>query len=265
MTFSSKPVALVTGSGAGIGRAIAIQLANDGYHVIINSRSANPEIRDKGAYEVLDRIVESGGSADVVRADVSSPDDRGRLVGEIEAECGRIDFLVNNAGVAPKVRADILDADEESFDHVVGINLKGPYFLTQLVSKRMIEWKKEGLVAKPRIAFVTSISVFTASVNRGDYCISKAGLAMAAALFADRLGEHDIPVIELRPGVIATDMTAGVKEKYDKLIAEGIFPQRRWGQPEDIAHAVSAVGRGDFDYSTGTAIDISGGFNLHRL
>ncbi len=265
MPVSSKPVALVTGSGAGIGRAIALQLAGDGYHVVVNSRSADPAVRDKGAFEVLDRIVSEGGTGDVVRADISSASDRERLVAEIAEKCGRIDFLVNNAGVAPKVRADILEATPESFDHVVGINLKGPYFLTQLVANRMVDWKRDGVVARPRIVFVTSISSFTSSTTRGDYCISKAGLTMAAALFADRLGEHDIPVIELRPGVIATDMTAGVTEKYDKLIAEGIFPQRRWGRPEDIALAVSAVGRGSFDYSTGTVIDISGGFNLHRL
>lgn len=260
-----KRVALVTGSGAGIGRAVALQLAADGFHVVLNSRSADPAVRDKGAYEVMDRIVATGGWASVVKGDIGSGDDRRRLVETVDAELGRIDLLVNNAGVAPTVRADILEAGEESFDRLLNINLKGPYFLTQLVANRMIAYQKEGRIQKGRIVFVTSISSFTASTSRGDYCISKAGLSMATSLFAARLGEHDIPVVEVRPGVIATDMTSGVKEKYDALIAQGIFPQQRWGQPEDIARAVSAVGRGDFDYSTGAVIDISGGFNLHRL
>ncbi|MDK2971399.1 MAG: 3-oxoacyl-[acyl-carrier protein] reductase [Candidatus Sumerlaeota bacterium] len=262
---SKKRVALVTGSGAGIGRAVALQLARDGYLVVVNSRSADPAITDRGAGEVKATIEREGGEADIVRADVSSAQDRQRLLDTIDERHGRLDLLVNNAGVAPNVRADILDAGEESFDRLIGINLKGPYFLTQLAAKRMIGYKQAGVVEKARIAFVTSISSFTASVNRGDYCISKAGLSMAASLFADRLGEHDIPVVDIRPGVIATDMTSGVKEKYDALIAGGIFPQRRWGQPEDIARAVSAFARGDLDYSTGAVIDVSGGFNLHRL
>ncbi len=263
--IQQKRVALVTGSGAGIGRGIALQLATDGYHVVLNSRSADPAITDRGAYEVLGRIEANGGSGMVVRADVSSSEDRARMIEEIRKSCGRLDLLVNNAGVAPNVRADILDAGEDSFDRLMNINLKGPYFLTQLAAKFMIELKEAKLIESARVVFVTSISSFTASVNRGDYCISKAGLSMAVALFADRLGAFDIPVVELRPGVIATDMTSGVKEKYDALIADGIFPQRRWGQPEDIARAVSAVGCGDLDYSTGAVIDISGGFNLHRL
>lgn len=263
--MQEKRVALITGSGAGIGRGIALQLAADGYHVILNSRSADPSKTGKGAYEVLKAIESAGGTADVIKADISVSADRHRMIDTISDQCGRLDLLVNNAGIAPKVRADILDASEESFDELIGINLKGPYFLTQLAAKRMIQWKQEGIIPSARIVFVTSISAFTSSVNRGDYCLSKAGLSMAVSLFADRLGEFDIPVLELRPGVIATEMTSGVKEKYDKLIAEGIFPQRRWGQPEDIARAVSAIGRGDLDYSTGSVIDISGGFNLHRL
>lgn len=262
---SARPVALVTGSGRGIGRAIALALAAEGHAVAINSRTADAARRDKGAYEVLDAIERTGGAACVAQGDIASADDRARIVGATLAAFGRIDLLVNNAGIAPAVRADILEAGEESFDHLIGVNLKGPYFLTQMVARKMIELKEQGIAPKPRIAFVTSISAFTASTNRGDYCISKAGLSMAAALFADRLGAHDIPVVEIRPGVIATDMTAGVKEKYDRLIAEGIFPQRRWGVPEDIARVVAAFARGAFDYSTGAVIDVSGGFNLHRL
>ncbi|MBI1290615.1 3-ketoacyl-ACP reductase [bacterium] len=260
-----KRVALVTGSGAGIGRSIALQLALDGYHVVVNSRSADPSVTTHGAGEVKLAIESAGGTASIVRGDVSVGEDRANLLRQIDAELGRLDLLVNNAGVAPNVRADVLEAGEESFDRLISINLKGPYFLTQAAARLMIDYQAKGIVPKARIAFITSISSFTASVNRGDYCIAKAGLTMAAALFASRLGEHDIPVVEVRPGVIATDMTSGVKEKYDRLIADGIFPQKRWGQPEDVARAVSAFGRGDLDYSTGAVLDVSGGFNLHRL
>ena len=265
MTTAQERVALVTGSGAGIGRAIALRLAADGYLVVLNSRSADAAVTDCGAGEVKACIEKSGGKADLVRGDVSSAEDRARIIDHIDRTHGRLDLLVNNAGVAPDVRADILEATPGSFDRVIGINLKGPYFLTQLAARKMIEYRRKDVVVQARIVFITSISAFTSSTNRGDYCISKAGLSMAAALFADRLGEHDIPVIEVLPGVIETDMTAGVKEKYDKLVAGGVFPQRRWGQPEDVARAVSAIARGDFDYSTGTRIDVSGGFNLRRL
>ena len=178
---------------------------------------------------------------------------------------GRIDLLVNNAGVAPTQRADLLDATEESFSRLIDVNLRGPYFLTQAVARWIIELKQQRAIERGRIAFVTSVSAYAASVNRGDYCISKAGLSMAAQLWAARLAEFDIPVIEIRPGIIATDMTSGVKEKYDKLIAEGLLPQQRWGTPEYVARAVSAFARGDLDYSTGVAIDVSGGFQIRRL
>ncbi|MCX7048865.1 MAG: 3-ketoacyl-ACP reductase [Candidatus Sumerlaeota bacterium] len=265
MAVTSKRVALVTGSGHGIGRAVAIQLGADGYTVIINSRTADPGKTDEGAYEVKRVIAGAGGAADVCRADISLAADREAIARFVDERFGRLDLLVNNAGVAPLERRDILEATEESFDRVIGINLKGPYFLTQLIARKMIEYKKSGAAPKPRICFITSISVFTSSTSRGEYCISKAGLAMAAALFADRLGEFDIPVVEFRPGVIETRMTSGVKAKYDDLIAKGIFAQKRWGKPEDIARAVSAFGRGDLDYSTGAVIDISGGFQMRRL
>jgi NAD(P)-dependent dehydrogenase (short-subunit alcohol dehydrogenase family) len=178
---------------------------------------------------------------------------------------GRIDLLVNNAGIAPAQRADLLDASEESFTRLIDVNLRGPYFLTQAAARWMIELRKTGTIERGRIAFVTSVSAYAASVNRGDYCVAKAGLSMAAQLWAARMAEFDIPVIEIRPGIIATDMTAGVKEEYDKLIAEGLLPQHRWGTPEDVARAVSAFARGDLDYSTGVAIDVSGGFQIRRL
>ncbi|HRR86396.1 MAG TPA: SDR family oxidoreductase, partial [Phycisphaerae bacterium] len=178
---------------------------------------------------------------------------------------GRLDLLVNNAGVAPKQRVDILQAGEETFDRLISINLKGPYFLTQLAANRMIAWKKAGRITTPRIVFITSISAYTSSPARGEYCVSKAGLSMAVRLYADRLGEHGIPVIEIRPGIIQTPMTSVVKDKYDKLIAEGLLINRRWGLPEDVAAVVAAVARGDLDYSTGESIEVSGGFNVRRL
>lgn len=264
-TRSERPVAIVTGSARGIGRAIAIRLAEEGYAVVVNGRSADPSATEKGAYEVLARLREAGGDGIAVAADISKAEDRERLVALALEAYGRIDMLVNNAGIAPSVRADILHAEEDGFDRLVAVNLKGPYFLTQRVAREMIRLKSEGAIPAARIVFVTSISSFASSTNRGDYCISKAGLSMACSLFADRLGGHDIPVVEVRPGVIATDMTAGVQAKYDAMIEEGVFPQRRWGQPGDIARVIGAIARGDFDYSTGAVVDISGGFNIKRL
>ncbi|MCX7014028.1 MAG: 3-ketoacyl-ACP reductase [Candidatus Sumerlaeota bacterium] len=258
-------VALVTGSGRGIGRGIAIQLAADGYAVVINSVTANPAETESGAYEVKRTIESAGGRADVFRADVAARADRDALIGFVAERFGRLDLLVNNAGVAPRERRDILDAEEESFDRLVAINLKGPYFLTQRAARRMIQWKQEGVVERPRIAFVTSISAYASSTSRGEYCVSKAGLSMAARLFADRLAEHGIPVIEVQPGIVETRMTSGVKEKYDKLIGEGLLPMRRWGTPEDVARVISAFARGDLDYCPGAVIEVAGGFGIRRL
>jgi 3-oxoacyl-[acyl-carrier protein] reductase len=190
--------------------------------------------------------------------------DRERLVAETVKNFGRIDLLVNNAGVAPKVRADLLDAGEESFDRLININLKGPYFLTQLVARHMIEQAET--VTNPKIITISSISAYTASLNRGDYCVAKAGLAMATQLYAARLAEHGINVYEIRPGIIETDMTGAVKEKYDDLIFnEGITPIRRWGQPEDVGKAVVAVATDLLPFSTGQVIDVDGGFHLRIL
>ena len=191
-----------------------------------------------------------------------------RVVAETVANFARIDLLVNNAGVAPKVRADLLDAGEESFDRLYAINLKGPFFLTQLVAKQMLKQAPDAEGFRGRIVNITSISVYTASINRGDYCMVKAGLAMMTKLFADRLANDGINVYEIRPGVIATDMTGGVKEKYDKLIItdeRGITPLRRWGQPADIGRAVRAIAEDRFPFSTGAVFDVDGGFHLHRL
>ncbi len=259
-----RPLALVTGSGRGIGRGIALRLAHDGYDLLLNSVSADPARTDEGAYEVKAVIERAGGRADVIRADVGDPAGRAAILDRVDA-AGRLDLLVNNAGIAPRLRADILEASEESFDELMRVNLKGPYFLTQQLARRMLAWRAEGLVAVPRICFVTSISAYTVSPSRGEYCVSKAGLAMGAALFAARLAGEGIPVIEVRPGIIATRMTAAVKDKYDALIADGLIPQRRWGTPEDVAGVVAAFARGDLDYCAGTAIEAGGGFHLHRL
>lgn len=261
----TTPVALVTGAGQGIGRGIALQLARDGYAVVINDVVADPDNTESGAYEVKQTIEKAGGSAEVFRADISSADDRAAMVEFIAETFGRLDLLVNNAGVAPRERKDILEAGEESFDRLIAINLKGAYFLTQLVANRMIAWQQAGAVEHPRIAFITSISAYVSSPSRGEYCVSKAGLSMAAKLYADRLAEYDIPVLEIRPGIIETPMTAVVKDKYDKMIAEGLLPQKRWGTPDDIARVISAFGRGDLDYSTGEAIEVGGGFAVRRL
>jgi 3-oxoacyl-[acyl-carrier protein] reductase len=263
--MSEQPVALVTGAGQGIGRGIALQLARDGYTVVINDIVADPANTAQGAFEVKKAIGTSGGRAEVFKADIASAADRLAMVDFIDRQFGRLDLLVNNAGVAPKQRVDILQAGEESFNRLMSINLKGPYFLTQLVANRMIAWKQAGRVAAPRIVFITSISAYTSSPARGEYCVSKAGLSMAVKLYADRLGEYGIPVIEIRPGIIETPMTSVVKDKYDKLIAEGLLVTRRWGKPGDVAGVVSAIAQGCLDYSTGESIEVSGGFNLRRL
>jgi NAD(P)-dependent dehydrogenase (short-subunit alcohol dehydrogenase family) len=261
--MNNRPVSLVTGAGRGIGRGVAVELAKLGHAVVVNyAGNAN------AAEECLRLVREAGGDGITARADVSVSADRERLVQEMLDAYGRIDLLVNNAGVAPSVRADLLEAGEESFDRLININLKGPYFLTQLVARRMIEQVRRGDVnafGLPRIVTITSVSAYAASINRGDYCVAKAGLAMMTALYAARLAEYGVNVYELRPGVIATDMTEGLKEKYDRMIEQGAWPIRRWGQPEDIGRAVAAIARGDFPYSTGEVINIDGGFHLRTL
>ena len=258
-----RGVALVTGASRGIGRGIAVALANAGFDVVVNYASN----RD-AAYEVGKVIEGVGRRALLVQGDVSVAADRAKLVDETYSAFGRLDLLVNNAGVAPKVRADILEGGEESFDRMVNINLKGPYFLTQRVARQMIAQveREPDAARKPQIVTVTSISAYTASVNRGDYCISKAGLGMMTALWAARLAEHGINVYEIRPGVIETDMTGPVKAKYDKMIfEEGLTPIRRWGQPDDVARAVVAIATDLLPFSTGEVINVDGGFHLRRL
>jgi 3-oxoacyl-[acyl-carrier protein] reductase len=257
-------VALVTGGSRGIGRGIVLALARAGYDVAVNYASNRA-----AADEVEQQVRALGRRAVAVQADVSLAADRRRLVDQTIASLGgRIDLLVNNAGVAPTVRADLLEAGEESFDRLININLKGPYFLTQLVARRMIEHvgNRQSAIGNPRIVNITSVSAYAASVNRGDYCIAKAGLAMMTQLYAARLAEHGINVYEIRPGVIETDMTGPVKAKYDKMIfEEGLTPIRRWGQPDDVARAVVAIATDLLPFSTGEVINVDGGFHLRRL
>ncbi|WP_432987932.1 3-ketoacyl-ACP reductase [Dactylosporangium sp. CA-233914] len=248
--------ALVTGASRGIGRGIALALARAGWDVVVNYAS-----NAAAAEQVAAEVEKLGAKAATVRADVGDSADRARLVAEAYEAFGDVELLVNNAGVAPSVRADILQAGEESFDRLVGINLKGPYFLTQAVANRMIAAGTAG-----QIVTISSMSAYAASVNRGDYCITKAGLSMLTKLFAARLAEHGINVYEVRPGIIATDMTGGVKEKYDRLIFdEGVTPIRRWGTPEDVGKAVVAIASGLLPFSTGQVIDVDGGFHLKTL
>ena len=238
-------VALVTGGSRGIGRGIADYLHEKGFSVAITSRREADEA--------------ARGKFLCVMADNASAEDRQRAVDETLAKFGRIDLLVNNAGIAPRVRADLLEMGEDSMRELIDVNLIGPFFLTQLVAKRMIE-QGSGTIIN-----ITSMSSYTVSVNRGEYCVSKAGLSMMTQLFAVRLAEHGIPVYEIRPGIIATDMTSKVKDKYDALIAGGVTPIKRWGYPEDIAKAVYALSLDLLPFSTGEVINVDGGFHLQRL
>lgn len=259
--MKNHPVAVVTGGSRGIGRGVVLALAREGFNCVVNYNS-NADAAEAVAAEVR----KQGCEALAVKADVSSREDRTHLVSETVRQFGAIDLLVNNAGVAPNVRADILDAGEESFDRLININLKGPYFLTQLVARQMIRQVQAARQHVPHIVNVSSISVYTASVNRGDYCLSKAAIAMTTKLYAARLAEFGINVYEIRPGVIETDMTGPVKAKYDKLILEeDLTPIRRWGQPDDIGRAVVAIAKGYLPFSTGEVINVDGGFHMHRL
>ncbi|MBN2392486.1 MAG: 3-ketoacyl-ACP reductase [Anaerolineae bacterium] len=258
-----KKVALITGAGRGIGLGIAMALASD---PIAPCDIAIMDIHpDEAVIPALNELREQGADVLYCRADVTDREARQRALDEIKERFGRLNVLVNNAGVAPRVRADILEATEESYDWVMGINLKGPYFLTQAVANWMIAQHDADAAFEGCIINISSVSATVASPSRGEYCISKAGVSMATMLWAARLGEFEIPVYEVRPGVIKTDMTATVQAKYDKLIAEGLMVQARWGYPDDIGKAVAALARGDFAYSTGQVIMVDGGMTLQRL
>lgn len=257
---AASPVALVTGASRGIGRAIAIELGRAGYDLLINYAS-----NEQAAREVQNQIENLGQRAHIVRADVAVAEDRADLVKFAVESFGRLDLLVNNAGIAPRQRVDMLQLSEDSYDELMDTNLKGPFFLTQAISRLMIESIQSGAITHPRIVFITSISAYTSSPFRAEYCLSKAGLSMAVALYADRLSEFGINVYEIRPGIIETDMTGPVHDKYSRMIAEGLTPQRRWGKPDDVAKAVRAIAEGYFDFSTGAIIEVSGGFSIRRL
>jgi 3-oxoacyl-[acyl-carrier protein] reductase len=256
-----KKTALVTGGGRGIGFGICEKLAADGFNLVLSGRSDVSKVADS-----MKALEDLGAEVLYCSGDVSSATDRAALLVEIKERFGRLDVLVNNAGVAPKVRADILEADEESFEWIMKINLQGPYFLTQACANWMIEQKKADDSFGGCIINVGSISATVVSPNRGDYCISKAGLGMMSSLFAARLGEFSIPVYEIRPGIIKTDMTAGVTGKYDDLISNTeLLVEKRWGLPEDIGKLAAAMARGDLPYASGQAIYVDGGLTMNRL
>ncbi len=253
-------VALVTGATRGIGFAIARRLAQDGFELAVCGTREPSQ-----ATAAVEELRTSGREVLYVRADVSQPADRQQLLQAVRAHFGRLHVLVNNAGVAPTVRADLLEAGEESFDRLLRINLKGPYFLTQGAARWLVEQRRADERWQGCVVFVTSASAVSASTDRGEYCVSKAGLAMAARLWAARLAAEGIPVYDVRPGIIRTEMTAPVAEKYERRIAEGLVPQGRWGEPEDVARVVAALARGDAPYSTGAVVDVDGGLAIPRL
>ena len=264
-----NPVALITGASRGIGRGIALELAKMGYDLVINYAN-NVAAAQKTSADCATLGEKHGHKirAEICQADIGVSVDREKLLEFTRSTFGRLDLLVNNAGVAPEVRADILEASETSFDRLISINVKGPYFLTQSVAKWMIQQVTNGAshaAISPKIVTISSISAYAASTNRGDYCIAKAALSMVTPLYASRLAEFGIQVYEIRPGIIATDMTEAVKAKYDKLIGEGLTPIKRWGTPEDVGKAVAALAQGALPFSTGDVINVDGGFHLRRL
>lgn len=280
-----NPTALITGSSRGIGRGIALALAPLGWDLVINY-AGNAPAAEQTVRDCRQLATDAGRTIRVVarQADIASARDREALVEFTWGQLGRLDLLVNNAGIAPSVRADLLDTTEASLDRLLATNLKGPFLLTQQVARRLIEQSprpEEGEGGgggekseaespgrgrgRGQIVFVSSISAYTASVNRGEYCVSKAGVAMLTKLFAARLAEYGIGVFEIRPGIIATDMTGPVKEKYDRLIEGGLTPIRRWGTPADVGRAVAAIAEGWLPFSTGEVINVDGGFHLRVL
>jgi NAD(P)-dependent dehydrogenase (short-subunit alcohol dehydrogenase family) len=260
MKQRTNRVALVTGASRGIGQAIALALAEDHLDVVINFVS-----NATAARRVQEAALKKGVTAELLPADIADTREHERMVEFLRDRFGRIDVLVNNAGVAPKVREDLLEATEESFDRLINTNLRGPYFLTQRVARWMVKLRDQVVDYSPAIINISSISAYTSSINRAEYCLAKAGMAMMTQLYAHRLAEYAIPVFEIRPGIIETDMTAGVKGKYDRMIADGLTPIQRWGQPHDVARAVVAVVEGFFPFSTGEILNVDGGFHLRRL
>lgn len=258
----SRPAAIVTGASRGIGRAIAEQLAGEGYAILVNYRSS-----DDAAREVARKIDQLGVPVELCQADITSPSDRQRIVDTALRVFGRLDILVNNAGIAPAQRNDILETDETSFDKVLETNLKATYFITQRAARAMVDLRQANTIPRGFIVTISSIRSYTAATNYGEYCVSKAGVSMITRLFANRLAEYDIAVHEIAPGIIETDMTApqNVRSYYDAKLAQGMLPINRWGRPEEVAKAVAAIARGDFPYCTGQVLNIDGGWHLRSL
>ncbi|CAG5070760.1 3-oxoacyl-[acyl-carrier-protein] reductase FabG [Dyadobacter sp. CECT 9623] len=255
-----KKTALITGGSRGIGFGIAKALAKEGYNLAING------VRDEDSVtEALDELRSLGAEAVYCQGSIASAADREEIIEKAYSVLGEINILVNNAGIAPRVRLDILETTIENYEEVMTTNLQGPFFFTQAIAKRMAHTKQNNHAFEATIIFVTSISATVASVNRGEYCVSKAGLAMTNLLFAVRMAEFNIPVFEIRPGIISTDMTSKVQEKYDNLFQSGIALQPRWGTPDDVGKAVASLTRGDFPYSTGQVIGVDGGMLIDRL
>ncbi len=250
----------MTGGTRGIGLGIARALAANGWNLLLTGVRPAADVAP-----VVDELTALGARTDYLSSDIARAADRTALVEAVRDRYGAVHAIVNNAGRAPRVRADLLEATEESFEELVRTNLQGPYFLTQAIAKQMMARQDADPDFHASIVFVTSISAETASLNRGDYCVSKAGLAMTVKLFAARLAPHGIPVFEVRPGVIATDMTAGVRDMYDRRIADGLVPEGRWGTPEDVGRTVATLVRGDVPYATGTVIHVDGGLGIPRL
>jgi NAD(P)-dependent dehydrogenase (short-subunit alcohol dehydrogenase family) len=253
-------IAFITGGTRGIGFGIAMALGKAGFDLALNGMRNEGEVAD-----ALEEVRKLGVNVAYFQGNIAVREDRQAMFDKILSHFGAVNVLVNNAGIAPRERADILHAKEEIWDEVMDINLKGPYFLTQLFASYFVEMKVKNPLFDATIINVSSISAFVASVNRGEYCISKAGIAMATKLWATRLGEYDVPVFEIQPGIIKTDMTAGVVEKYDKLFQEGISLQRRWGLPDDVGKVAAMLAQGNLPYATGQVIKVDGGLNIQRL
>jgi len=256
----SSKVALITGGSRGIGLGIALELARSGFDIIITGRRSRDDVAS-----ALELLSSSGVRSEYISSDISDAYARRALLGEVKNSFGRLDVLVNNAGIAPRQRTDILSATQESFDEIIATNLKGPFFLTQEIANWMIELRGQGLLERGCVINVGSISATVASTNRGDYCISKAGIGMATRLWAVRLAEFGIDVYEMRPGIIDTDMTLAVKEKYDALIHSDLLLEKRWGTPHDVGRVASLLARGELPYATGTVLSLDGGLTIPRL
>jgi NAD(P)-dependent dehydrogenase (short-subunit alcohol dehydrogenase family) len=257
---SNRPVAIITGGTRGIGLGVSRALARDGWNLLLSGQRAATDVS-----QVLEELHGLGGRVEYIAGDIANPHARAAIVERAHESYGAVNALVNNAGRAPRVRADIIDATEDSFEEVLRTNLQGPYFLTQAVARGMLDHARGDAGFRTAIVFITSVSAHMASTNRGEYCVSKAGLAMAASLFAVRLAPHGIPVYDVRPGIIATDMTSAVKDTYDRRIADGLVPEGRWGQPDDVGRVVCSLLRGDLPYSTGSVIHLDGGLSIPRL